>query len=84
MSASRGADLLIHDGTFGEDRREEADEREHSTAADAARVAKEAGVKRLAITHISNRYGSVGELLKEARETFMNCEIAEDGTEMTL
>ncbi len=81
---AKGADLLIHEGTFGEDRREEADEREHSTVADAAELARRAGAKRLIITHISNRYGKVDELLKEARKAFDKAEIAKDGMEIML
>ena len=52
--------------------------------ADAAKVAKRAKVKKLVITHISNRYGKADGLLKEAREIFRNTEIAHDGMEISL
>jgi len=84
VEAAKGADLLIHEGTFAEERRKEADEREHATAADAAKVAKKAKAKRLIITHISNRYEKADRLLKEAREIFKNSEIAHDGMEIKL
>lgn len=83
--AARGADLLIHDGTFGEGTRDEAEGRMHSTAADAARIAKRAGVKKLILTHISCRYADAGkELLSEARAIFKNTELAKDGMEIEI
>jgi ribonuclease Z len=58
--ATEGADLLIHDSMFGSDRRERAIETGHSTAREAAELARDAGVKRLALTHISSRYAGGG------------------------
>ncbi len=84
VKAAKEADVLIHDGTFGEERRAEADEREHATAGDAAKVAKKAGAKLLIVTHISNRYEKPDALLKEARQVFANTKIANDGMELDL
>jgi ribonuclease Z len=75
--AAHRADLLIHDATFGEEERERAALTGHSTAAQAARVAADADVKLLALTHVSARYAG-GELRDEARAVFADTELPRD------
>ncbi|WP_137284336.1 ribonuclease Z [Halorussus salinisoli] len=68
---SEGADLLIHDATFADDRKDRAADTGHSTARQAGETASRADAARLALTHISSRYaGDVSDHLDEARETF--------------
>jgi ribonuclease Z len=76
-----GADLLVHDCTFANDEASRAKQTGHATAHEAGEVAARAGVKRLALTHISSRYaGDVSTLEREARQAFDGeCFVANDG-----
>jgi len=77
--AAEGADLLIHDCALASDMAEWARETRHSTAAEAAEIARCANVGRLALTHISSRYSEdTSVLLKEARSIFERTLVAED------
>jgi len=67
--AAHGADVLVHEATFTHDDADRAAQTLHSTARQAARVAADAEVRMLAITHLSSRY-SGGEIRDEAREVF--------------
>jgi ribonuclease Z len=74
-----GVDVLYHEATFVEHLRDRAVATKHSTAKDAAIIAKKAGVSRLLMGHLSARYDS-GELhLKEAQKEFQLSEVVEDG-----
>lgn len=78
VRAAQGADLLIHEATLHSSLRSEAMEYGHSTAADAAKVAKAANVKLLYLYHFSNRYEDADPLLEEARGIFPQTFLAED------
>lgn len=78
ISLARGAGVLLHEATFDSSLGHKAGEWGHATAADAARVAKEAGVDALYLTHISSRYTDFSLLLAEARSIFPATFIAEE------
>jgi ribonuclease Z len=85
VEAARGCDLLIHDCTFSEEELDRARETQHATAADAARVAREAGARRLVLTHISARYSDAPALLeREATQIFQGARVAYDGMVMEI
>ena len=77
IEAARNADVLVHEATFCEDERERARETQHSTAHEAAGVARAAEVELLALTHLSNRYFG-GEVSREARTIFPNTVVPKD------
>lgn len=77
-------DILVHEATYLHALQEQAARRGHSTVLEAAMVARDAGVRRLILTHISPKHGSNRELLDEARSVFPNVEVAEDFKEFVL
>ncbi|RMD46043.1 ribonuclease Z [Candidatus Pacearchaeota archaeon] len=79
VEISRGAELLISESTFSADEKNLAEERAHMTSEDAARLAKEANVKRLALIHLSQRHDEMPKkILGEARKIFKNVFLPED------
>ncbi len=75
--AAHEADLLVHEATFAEEERDRARLTSHSTARQAAELARDAGVRVLALTHVSSRYAG-GELRDQAREVFAATEAPRD------
>jgi ribonuclease Z len=71
------ADVLVHEATFSEEEADRARQTSHSTARQAAELARRAEVRLLTLTHFSSRYAG-GELLEEARAVFAQTEAARD------
>jgi ribonuclease Z len=77
LEAARGADVLVHEATFCHEEEERARETAHSTALDAAALAREADVQLLALTHLSPRY-LAGQVAREARAVFPDTVVPKD------
>ncbi len=75
--AARGAEVLVHEATFLDEERDRARETAHSTALEAAELAREADVALLALTHLSNRYFGP-EVAREARTIFPETVVPKD------
>jgi ribonuclease Z len=77
LEIAREADVLVHEATFLEEERERAQETAHSTALEAAEIARDAEVALLALTHLSNRYFGP-EVAREARTIFPETVVPKD------
>lgn len=85
IEASRSADLIVHEATFGDEEAQRAMETGHSTAREAAEVAAAAGARKLVLTHFSARYSrDPSELERQARERFPATSCARDGHEVDV
>jgi len=84
VEEAEGADLLVHEATFTKELKEEAHDRGHSTAEDAATAAARAGVKQLLMVHFSARYKDLRRHLEEARRVFPRSYAAEDLTKVVI
>jgi len=72
-------DLLYHEATFLEDKIDLCNKTKHSTAKQAAEIAKQASVKHLMLGHFSNRYKNLDLFIKQAQTIFKNVSLAEQG-----
>src|SRR5262249_35088326 len=77
LEAAREAEVLVHEATFLDEERERARETAHSTALEAAELARDAEVSLLALTHLSNRYFGP-EVVREARTIFPETVVPKD------
>ncbi|MEG5549464.1 ribonuclease BN [Enterobacter wuhouensis] len=86
FSLAQGVDVMVHEATLEAAMEEKANGRGHSSTRQAARLAREAGVGKLIVTHVSSRYDAQGceRLLAECREVFSECELAEDFTQVSV
>ena len=80
----KGVDLLYHECTFLNDKKERAEKTYHSTAEQAAEIAKMANAKQLLLGHFSARYGNLDQFIAEAMPVFDNCVLATDGKRITI
>ncbi len=77
---AKGADLLLHDGTFIEP----APAYAHPSVQQVARFAKQYGVKKLVLTHLSRRYKTEAEIVRVVKPIFKSTVLAKDGLRITL
>jgi len=77
-------DLLYHECTFLNDKKDRAAQTFHSTAEQAAEIAKTANVKQLLLGHFSARYGDLDQFVAEAKPVFENCMLATDGKRISI
>lgn len=80
----KNIDLLYHEATFMEEEEMKARDTKHSTAKQAARIAKLAEVNRLILGHFSARYKDLTPMLEEAKSIFSNTDLAIEGEEFTI
>lgn len=78
LQLGQNADILVHESTYPAGEEKLAHERGHSTSGDAARCAKEAGARRLILTHFSQKYMNPEDFLRGARQIFPDVEAARD------
>jgi ribonuclease Z len=79
-----GVDLLYHEATFMHDLLPQAEKTMHSTAKQAASIAKQAKVKQLILGHFSSRYADLNPLLEEARAVFESTSLVEEGKSISI
>lgn len=82
--AVKGVDLLYHEATFAQADAARAAEVRHTTARQAAEIARQAGARRLLIGHFSARYDDETVLLREAQEVFPETVLANEGLTLQI
>lgn len=86
LELAKGVDVMVHETTLDASMEEKANSRGHSSTRRAAMLAREAGVGRLIMTHVSSRYDEKGcqRLLEECRALFADTELAHDFAVFTV
>ena len=86
LTLAQGVDVMVHEATLETAMEEKANGRGHSSTRQAAQLARDAGVGRLIITHVSSRYDARGceKLLAECLALFPECELAEDFAQVSV
>jgi ribonuclease Z len=84
IKLSENSEILICEATFASELGDKAEKTKHMTAKDAAILANNANVKKLIITHLSQRYKEPGEVLDDAKTAFQNVEVAYDFMKVKL
>lgn len=84
VKIAKNSDVLIAEACFLSKDKNLAFERAHLTAEQASKIAKKAKVKKLILTHISQRYPNKKEVLEEAKKFFPNTELAYDFMQLAL
>jgi ribonuclease Z len=74
----KGVSTLYHESTYGDDNLPMAEKYFHSTARQAAMVARDAGAGQLVLGHYSSRYNDESVLLQQARDVFLNARLANE------
>ncbi len=78
VELARGADIFVHESTYAGTESAMAPRFYHSTCLDAARLAVDAGARRLLLTHVSQRYADLDQLTAEARQVFPATDVMRD------
>lgn len=84
VDIAKDADILICEATLAEDMKDKAEISKHLTSSQAGEIAKEAGVKKLILTHFSPRYKTVTHIRDEAKKVFKNVSCAKDFMKIKL
>jgi ribonuclease Z len=84
LKVAKGKDIVISDSTFSKKEKDKAHEYFHMTTEQAAQVAHQADAKKLVLTHFSQRYKDVKDLLKEAQDVFPETLAAHDFMKIKL
>ncbi len=84
VELAAGVDLLVIESTYLSTEKDEAHDHGHMTAAQAATIAREAGAKKLVLTHFSQRYQAIEPFIEEARPIFGNVVAAKDGKRIEI